>query len=317
MQSHDVLFREGLDSLVRSDGRYYDINFFEYRPENIDADSLPASCLFHRVLSLLPVGEVPGRLALAIRQQLAVNTTLWGLRNEGGKYTLEYYFYYPWKFPHNRLENVVEVAAACLGARSEIVPIESVGDYYLSSLNLVDGKVTDVTAYRSILDPDREPFFVADRGIWIDAESPRFVSYSLMSDRNAPREVNTYYGFFDSSNLSRVLARIHELARVRFPQEDPLLAYRFLDHVHFYGADRLFRSCMVALKEEAIGLYLYGLKIGNFIRFLRIHDYDEGFIRDLESSSSRFAHIRFDVGMDFFLHEGEFHVKKTAFWGTF
>lgn len=306
--------KEEFSPLCRSDGRYYDVNFFEYWPENIRSDSLPTSYIFDRALSFLSLGDQARKIASSIRAINGVNKTLWGIRKEGSGYSLEYYFYYPKKYPQNKLSNVLSIISDC-GDGLDVPAIEHEDEYYLSSVNLSEGRVTDANLYESIFSSSSELFFFEDKGLTIDRFNPEFVSYSLTP--RGIRKANSYYAYFDANDLPRILRRVYSLASEKFPGEDPFIAYDFLKHIYAYYSEGIFRNCIIAAKDRAVGLYFLGLDVSQFIIFLRSYSYDSAFVAALEVDRERFSHIKFDVGMDFIVSGGEFHIKKTAFWGSF
>jgi|TARA_R110002050_G_scaffold203302_3_gene338541 hypothetical protein len=303
-------------SLFRSDGRYYDVNFFEYTPADAEPESLPLSALFFKVVSLFSLGDECLDLASKCRQWFGVNKVLWGVRKDAKGYSLEFYFYYPAKYPKNSLSSVVNFAESFYAIDINLPEIGGDADFYLTSMNITDGVLSDINVYKSLLDPKSDPFYFEDKGLIIDRNDPRFCSFSLWNVGDKPKKMNNYWGYFDGKILHRLLSRVYCLAARKFPAEPPLKSYDFLECCYEYCRNSVFSDALVADKDNAIGLYFLHLNIDEFISFLSAHGYEAAFINYIKNNKKLFSHIKFDVGLDFYLSDGGFHIKKTAFWGT-
>ncbi len=304
------------DPLLTSDGRYYDVNFFEYRPGQLPSDVLPTSFILCEALATLPYPASARQFLLDVRAKIGLNKALWGVRKAGDVYSLEFYFYYPRANPCNRLSNVVSVASRYFAPGLDVIAVEGEEQYYLTSVNMDGEHVTDVTVYESVISDPDAAFFFADKGLTIDEVTPIFHSYSLASGGKEKKRINTYFGFFDPNSLHQVMRKVHDVACEQFPDEDPLVAYEFLQYAGRYFRHGIRCRALVASKVGGMGVYLLGLDIDELINVLEIHDYDEAFIRSIRQHARQLAHVKIDMGMDFHIRDGRFVVKKTAFWGS-
>ena len=300
-----------------SDGRYFDVNFFEYYPDDIGLKSLPHSALFPEAVSHLAIDEGAIEFAQQVRRFQGVNKSLWGIRKEESSgYSLEFYFYYPKKYPGNKLSSVLKMSSPFFEGGHQLAEIEDEDEFYLTSVNLDKGFAVDVNIYRSVVDNDSDIFDFHDKGLRIDRFHPRFSSFSLLNTGEGAKKKNDYWGYFDGNILHKVLVKVRELAVRKFPGESPEMAYDFLKYSYPYSKRAVFDNVLVADKEEAIGLYFLRLDIDDFLAFLSHHGYRDDFFIYMTNNKDNFSHLLFDVGMDFYLSCGEFHVKKTAFWGS-
>lgn len=307
------------DPLLVSDGRYYDVNFFEYRPgalSELPEEALPTSFILTQALATLPYPDTGRRFAQDVRSRIGVNKFLWGVRKAGEVYSHEFYFYYPRANPDNRLSNVVSMSAPYFAPGLQVVPLDDEEQYYLTSVNMDGEYITDVTVYESVISDPSSAFFFEDKGLTIDEVTPLFHSYSLAAGDGKMKRINTYFGFFDPDNLHQVLRKVHEIAREKFPDEDPLVAYEFLRYASQYFRNGIRCRALVASKPGCMGVYLLGLDIDAFIAFLSAHNYGQAFIERIRSHRTQLAHVRVDMGMDFHILNGEFVIRKTAFWGS-
>lgn len=311
------LSAQEFDSFRESDGCYYDVNFFQYHPSRLSQDSRPSSYLFRQMMEQLEVGEQGLRFALDVRRQCGINKSLWGLRNEGGIYSLEFYFYYQHKYPCNAPLNVISIARSYFPPGMEVAVDQDMKDCYLTSVNLDGGVVSDINVYRSFIAEGDVPLAYEDKGLIVGRENPVFSSFSLVDSCGEIVRKNTYYGYFAGNSLAAILKRVHELVTIRFPGEDPFVAFQFLSYAGHYLRGGLFGRMLVALKEDAVGVYFLDLDLDQFVAFLETHDHDKALVGILNRDRRFYEHIKFDVGMDFRIVNGKFAIKKTAFWGSF
>lgn len=305
------------DDFFRSDGRYYDVNFFEYHPASKPLGGRPASALFAHALNLLPYTAEDEAFARHVRRRNGINTTLWGVRKEANKYSLELYFYYPIKYPQNSLASVLELSSSYLACDIRAVSGEDEKNIYLTSVNLEDGKVVDANFYHSLLDESSDCFYFEDKGLVIDRWLPTFCSYSLVQGSRGPERINTYWGYFDDGGFEQALAKLKELVALTLSKGNLNSADNLVEDVCRPYGDPMSRGWLVASKQGAVGVYFLGLDIDVFLKFLAAHDYEADFIACLEEEGAKYQHIKFDIGIDFFSEAGSLAIKKTAFWGSF
>jgi len=304
-----------MTDFTQSDGRYFDINFFEYWPDGIGCLSLPHSAIFPEAVLRLEIDGIAMEFANTVRKKHGINKSIWGVRREEGRYSVEFYFYYPKMYPDNRLSSVMDMSSSFFEKNYSLATIGDEQECYLTSVNLDASGVSDVNVYRSIFDESSDTFIFHDKGLKIDRANPRFSSYSLWNEVG-PKKKNDYWGYFDGNILHRVIAKVHDIATKKFPSESPGAAYDFLMYSYPYSRSAVFDNVLVADKEGAIGLYFLRLNINDFLSFLSTHDYEFGFVNYMKENKDGFSHLLFDVGMDFYLSNGEFCIKKTAFWGS-
>lgn len=304
------------DAPLESDGCYYDVNFFQYRPAQIEADALPSAFILWEALATLPYPDSGRQFVLDVRRQIGINKFLWGVRKAGDVYSHEFYFYYPRVNHHNRLSNVVAMSSRYFAPGLDVLPVENEEQYYLTSVNMDGEHITDVTVYESVISDPASAYHFEEKGLTIDEATPLFHSYSLVSGEPEKKKINTYYGYFDPNNLHQVMRKVHDVARDQFPDEDPLVAYEFLEYAGRYFRNGIRCRALVASKVGCMGVYLLGLEIDEFIAFLEVHDYDPPFIERMRMHQRQLSHIRVDMGMDFSIRDGTFVIKKTAFWGS-
>ncbi len=302
---------------LTNEGNYYDVNFFQYYPENTRPSSLPSAYLFEKALAYLFTPDTTlGEMACAIQQQQGLNRTLWGIRNENGRFSTEFYFFYPRKFPQNALENLAPVIDPYLEKPVSGQRLKE--GYYLISFNPQAGKKADgINVYYPEVDASRPVITIADTGFTFNTEDPVFYSYLFDPASGSYTLTNTYHTFFGIQQTKAILDKMYEACRAFFPDQDPLRANAYLSLPYLYEAGKMIHSSAVTWKQGVVGLYFVGLSFAKFLQFLTEHAYPSEYVEALRERAADLQHLRYDVGLDFTLEKGEFSLKKTAFWGTF
>lgn len=303
-------------SFVKDNGRYYDVNYFEYFPNNLHKGSLPSAVLLQKAFEAKLLDKKLVARILEIQDALGINSTLWGLRFENNTFSLEFYFFYPKKFPQNSLQNLKKVLDPYLK-----IPLKKDQKLkkgcYLISYNLNSEYIEKLNIYYPVLSKSSPLISMDDIGYVFNSVDPVFNSFYYTPQDAAYEKTNTYYTFFGLYQLYDILEKTYECCRKLFPDEDPVVSNRYLKFPYLYDGGKLTHTSAVTLKESAIGFYFLDLSVSRFITFLKYHKYPDAYIRSIEKDMKNLDHLKFDVGVDFYLKDGKFVIKKTAFWGSF
>jgi hypothetical protein len=302
-------------SFVHNDRNYYDVRFLQFYPKNIHAHSRTASYLLAKAFEHLNLDKSYINRILEIQKIQGINTSLWGLRFEKNKFSLEFYFYFPKKFRQNSFENLKKILNPYL--KVPITKEKIKKDYYLISYNLDSSHIDVLNIYYTVLNPSKPVITIADTRFYFNSEKPVFHSYYFQPGRAGLKKVNTYYGFFGIHQQYAILEEIYACCRKLFPKEDPALSNKYLLFPYLYENGKLAHPFSVTLKPKAIGIYFAGLSVEQFIGFLRYHKYPDAYIRSVEKEKKNLDHIEYDIVVDFYLKNGKFLIKKTAFFGSF
>lgn len=286
---------------------YFDLNFIAYLPHGLHANSKTSAFILREAFSALPMDEAWIRVINRIQDISGVGNTVWGIKNEGGRFSLEFYFYYPKRYESHSFESLKSILKPFLSA-----PFPSdveMGGYECLSFNIESLQVAGLNVY--YMEGASSSSSIKARSCFLAAGSSEM------------QKVNTYHallkesGFHqDGFHFSDASKKVEEYCRHLFPDEDASLAEFYRSYSYLQDADRLLSPIGFAEKAAAIGLYFMGLSIKQFIGFLRAHDYPAAFIEHIFREEGNLSHLRYDVGIDFSLEGGRVVIKKTAFFGS-
>jgi hypothetical protein len=302
-------------SFALDNGKYYDVNFFQYYPSLPSKNAHPSAYLLAQAFNKIPLPKYIIDRILEIQREQGVNTTLWGLRNEKNKFSLEFYFFYPEKFKQNSFKELKKILNPHIKKQFTTETLKK--GYYLISYNLDSPEIKALNVYYPVINRSKPMITIDDTGFSFNLENPVFHSYLFSPGQKALTKTNTYYTFFGVHQLFGILEKTYEVCRKLFPKENCLLANKYLGLPYLFQNGRMFHSSAITVKKETIGLYFIGLSIENFILFLKTHRYPPAYIKALETEKQNLAHLKYDVGLDFYLANGKFKIKKTAFFGSF
>lgn len=284
--------------------KFYDVNLIEYFPI-INKESKRSSFLLSLISSHITYHLELKNLIDRIHSFCDYYKTLWGIKYEKGEISFEFYFYYPHLYEKHKFETITQVISPYL--KNTLQGDELKMDYGCLSFNFDGGKIEGVNVYVSdkydSLEINNQSYFIQHR------QKPILINnyYSLLKEKGFHDDG---FHFRDSSE------KILPIAQKLFPDED-------LSLIHFYkeynylksNTDSIFPMGVVD-KNDAIGLYFMSLSIVQFIEFLTVHKYPNLFIDEIISNQNNLNHIRYDIGIDFYIKDNKVCIKKTAFFGT-
>lgn len=298
--------------LLKSDGRYFDCAFLEYYPEIKHKNHLPSSFLLLKALKFLPFEENPILYVKLIRKYKSINRTLFSIRNEQGRFSMEYYFGYHKVYPENSLQNLQPLFMEFSPFAHQEIKIEH--DYQLISINPHKKKIKGFNYYYTLID-EKLPITTIN-GFQVNTVSPLFYTDFYDFETKEIFKSNLYHIGSDTP----IIERIHNLCSELYPNEDSKLS----DEIFNLPFAEIFNSpskqddfhCSIK-NDSVIGLYMYRLNISNFLEFLCAHSYPKKYISEIERNKKYLDHLKFDVVVDFYLKDNQLHIKKTGFGGTF
>lgn len=302
--------------LVKNSHEYFDYaNFFQYYPQNITSSALPSSYILAIAFETLGIDRKFIDLALKIQETNGVNRSVFGLRLYGNKLDLEYYFFYPKKFPQNSFENISTLLTPYF--KQPLIKKSIDVDAHLLSVNLKSDGIDGMNIYYPLIDPDKPVMSVDDTEYYFNSIDPIIQSTKLKVNSTELERENIYYSYFGAHQLYDIFERTYECCRKLFPNENPLLANQFLKFQYLYKDGIFIHPSAVTLKKGAVGFYFLDIGFDNLILFLKQHGYADEFIIRIQNEKQNLKHLHFDVGFDIILDKGNFIVRKAAFGGIF
>lgn len=286
---------------------YVDMNFIPYTPRNLHGRSWTSARLLDTAFPLLAMAPEWKAVIGDIQCATGPGQTVWGLRQEAGRYSLELYFYYPKRHAAHDVQRVQALLEPYV-VRPFALDVE-MGNYECLSFNLASQQVDGLNIY--YIDDYRVSESIQAHSWFLPAGSLQ------MEKRNTYHALLTESGFHeDGFHFSDASRKVEECCRRLFPGEDAALA-AFYERYEWLWQGGVFNAPVgVAEKSGAAGLYFMRLSINQFIAFLREHGYPALLVDRLAVEKDNLAHMRYDIGIDFYLEGGRAVIRKTAFFGS-
>lgn len=271
-------------------GPLYDFCLWPYAPLSDPAGKRPFSDLLELSFGL---SEAPAALADVSRRCVEAfgrNATVWGIKWDGARLSWELYFY-----DYARLDRRVSLEAV--------------------------RRVLDVPAWRALPVMEHVPYFMCS--VELDARARFTPSVDLYvgtpgSEVSAglcyacgpcgPAFKNIYY-FFDAKRqhdeiLDKLACSMHLTAGAGAPQD--LL----------WPQTRQCETLVVANKRLNDGIYYSRVNVGQTLWFMRRMGYPAAICDHLARNVGDFAHLLFDLGVDFRAAPGRVDFFRGAFYGV-
>jgi hypothetical protein len=299
--------------------KFFDVHFFEYYP-SVNKKSLPTAFLLTESINIFNYTSNVEHDVQNIKLVNEENSTLWGIKNEGNEFSVEYYFYFKKKYQQNALENLKRLFGKYTPFDFDINQFNN--DYFLVSINPVNSKIKGFNIYYSVINNNYPVHYLEDLGFTTNFSNAVETSLYFDFETNKIHKGNTYNGIASSSELSLLYKTLNDLSNKLFPCKSIDLIYQLFEFPYLI-ITKTERNVGVHLptgiadKNDCIGLYFTALDVGQFIVFLEFHNYPKQYIEQIKLNSNNLSHIRFDVGIDVFIENDKLMVKKTSFYGSF
>jgi hypothetical protein len=304
---------------LKSDGKYYDLNFVEYFPSVKIKKERSSAFLLINIINFIDVNNNIYRDLKLLKKYQGINSTLWGIKNENGNFFIEYYFYHPNKYYKNSLNYLKKILSHY--TKEYLIQENSINENsYIISINPNENVINGINFYCVNLDDDSSSVVeMKNTGTMRNIVSPTANSFFYNFEQEGVRMKNLYYGYSIDSELDEIINKILSISQMLYQNISPNLSLEFLKFPYLpsnSGKNNVHSICCVAIKSnQYIGLY-FDLDVINFIKFLKFHNYPNSYIMKIQKEIERLKHLKFSVGIDFYLHQNQFCIKKSAFFGT-
>jgi len=279
---------------TRPDDPQLDYCLWPYKPVAPTDGKLRSSTLLWQSFDAL---GAPGRLAEMVRAvtaEIGPFKTVWGVKQKGGHYSWELYFY-----DYERLEREVTIERV-LGALAPFAPsslvLSGARPYFMFSIDLDEALgegrrgIDEISVYFG------NPSGLVSSGL----------CYQLT--RSGLRFDNLYY-FFDAGDdwddiVGKVAASAHldlaglDISSILWPE---------------------LTDCgiiVVANKKQNDGVYFSRIRIDQLIWFVERLGYPRAIQDFLRQHRGRLDHMLYDVGIDYHMVDGRLEILKSAYYGV-
>ena len=171
-------------SFVIDNNTYYDINGLQYTPQH-NPNGLAASHLLDLSFKKEKVSEYYYQATRYIQNQLGINKTVWGYKQDlNGEPLWEYYFYYYKTNPLHTYSNIHRVLSGLINFTPQI---ETVNDhYYLISFILTEKKANCINIYFPDIDSlndEDDLIYVPNHDRFFSRKESLFRAYGIEANK--------------------------------------------------------------------------------------------------------------------------------------
>ncbi len=275
--------------------RLYDFCLWEYAPAAPCAGKLRSASLLWRSFELHDVGQRGTDLVQAIRSGFGDSRTVWGIKQEGGRISWEFYFYDYAREQRARsitgLLQIVKPWIACEVEANEGRP------YFMFSIDL------DRELIAGSKPLDEVQMYIGNIGSSVSSG----ICYALT--RSQTRMKNLYFFFDPGTEMEDIVGKATSSAYLD-PASldiDCVLWPELLDC----------QTIVVANKQDRDGVYFSRIKIDQLLLFLERMRYPAEQILFVRQNRSSLDHMLYDVGLDYRMEGGKLNIVKSAYYGVF
>ncbi|RYX90579.1 MAG: hypothetical protein EOO28_29005 [Comamonadaceae bacterium] len=275
--------------------RFYDYCLWEY-PAAAPADGkLRSVNLLSQSFDSEGLGAQAHALVAALRADLGISRTVWGIKHENGRISWEFYFYdYARRQRTCSVARVLEVMRPWIA--SGLAVSESV-DYFMFSIDIDAGLLSQRAPLREL------QVYIGNVGSTVSSG----ISYQLTQEA---LQMKNFYFFFNARTEVRQIV-------------DKVRSSVFLDLDRFNIDSVLWpelRECqtiVVANKRGHDGVYFSRITIDQLILFMNRMQFPQAQIAFATAHRGQLDHLLWDVGIDYRMEGGALKILKSAYYGVF
>jgi hypothetical protein len=275
--------------------RLYDFCLWEYVPAAPCSGKLRSVNLLSRSFELHGMGKRGADLVQAIRRGFGDSRTVWGIKQEGGQISWEFYFYDYERLQRERsiprLLEIIKPWIACEIATSEQRP------YFMFSIDLDRKLIGEGKALEEI------QMYIGNIGSQVSSG----ICYAVT--RKQVRLKNFYFFFDAKTEMENIVGKATSSAYLD-PANfdiDAILWPELLDC----------QTIVVANKQDRDGVYFSRVNVDQLLIFLKRMRYPSDHVLFVEKNRSSLDHMRYDVGLDYRMEGNDLRIVKSAYYGVF
>jgi hypothetical protein len=275
--------------------RLYDFCLWEYAPAAACAGKLRSVNLLSRSFESQRLGQRAHDVVRAIRQGFGDSRSVWGIKQEAGTISWEFYFYDYERLQRERsvprLLEFIRPWVPCEVRTSERHP------YFMFS---IDFGREQLVAGRPI---EEVQIYIGNIGSRVSSG----ICYGVTSTQTS---LKNFYFFFDAkSEMESIVGKLTSSAYLDLPEFD-------VDAV-LWPQLRDCRTIVVANKRDRDGVYFCRIGVDQLLYFLKRMAYPEENVLYVEENRGKLDHMLYDVGIDYRVEGGDLRVVKSAYYGIF
>jgi len=273
----------------------YDFCLWEYQPPAPSDGKLRSVNLLLRTFEQQGLGSRAVDVVGAIRGGLGNSRSVWGVKQEGGAISWEFYFYdYDRQQRTRSIPRVLELIrpwVPCAVHTSERQP------YFMFSIDLGRGQLADGRPL------DEIQMYIGNIGGTVSSG----ICYAVT---RAETRLKNFYFFFDArTEMENIVGKLTSSAYLDLPGLD-------FDAI-LWPELRDCQIIVVSNKQQRDGVYFSRITVDQLLFFLKRLRYPQEHVSFVERNRDRLDHMLYDVGFDYRVEDGALKIVKSAYYGVF
>ncbi len=234
-------------------------------------------------------------LCTALRECIGDWKTVWGVKNTEGGLSWEFYFY-----DYNRLSREVSISRTIEVFRKFTNCELNINEDCLYFMFSIDIDYDLVTGRRDL---EEINVYLGDTSEHVSAG----ICYLL--NENGLRMDNLYHFFDAGSEMPQIADKVVSSLHLTLSDFDinQILMPEFIDC----------KTIVVANKKYNDGIYFSGINVGQLLIFLEMMKYPQSIVEFVRNAGDQLDHLRFDVGIDYRMEQGDILFLKSSYYGVF
>ncbi len=273
----------------------YDFCLWEYQPPAPSAGKLRSFNLLANTFESEGLGERAFEVVSAIRGGLGESRSVWGVKQEGGQISWEFYFYDYERLQRERsIERVLGLIRPWVPCE---VPFSERQPYFMFSLDLGRAQLAEGRPLEEL------QVYIGNIGGTVSSG----ICYEVT--REQTRLKNLYYFFDARTEMENIVGKMTSSIHLDAPGLN-------LDSVLWPDL----RGCQIIVvsnKQQRDGIYFSRVDVDQLLVFLERLDYPREHVAFVSENKRKLDHLLYDVGFDYRVENGRLRIVKSAYYGVF
>ena len=273
----------------------YDFCLWEYRALVPSAGKLRSINLLANSFEAAGLGKRAFEIVGAIRKGLGDSRSVWGIKQEDGRLSWEFYFYDYARLERERsIPRLLELIGPWIGCdvkTSERQP------YFMFSIDLDRALLLEGKPLEEI------QMYIGNIGSAISSG----ICYEVT--REQTRLKNLYFFFDAQRETDNIVGKLTSSVHLDVNEFD-------LNAV-LWPELRDCQTIVVANKQQRDGVYFSRINVGQLLYFMNRMRYPQEHVAFIEQNRGSLDHMLYDVGFDYCVENGSLKIVKSAYYGVF
>ncbi len=280
--------------LTTPDDIYYDYCLWQYEPVASPENKLRSVNLLYHSFELTCAPDSAYGLVEAIRREIGMFNTVWGIKQIGDELRREFYFYdYRRRARERSITRVLRAISPFIHCA---VSVNESLNYFMFSLDVNNDLLGNTKDLKEV------HMYIGNPGSAVSSG----ICYSVTADRT---RLENFYFFFDAKKLDEIAGKIN--SSVFF--DTTVMDINHLLWPEMMGC----KVIVVANKQRNDAIYFSRINIDQLLFFLNKMKYPAPLIAFVKSHRGRLDHLLYDVGFDYRLEGQNLIVLKSGYYGIF